>query len=281
MNDYPDFQSAKSAMKPLSVGNVVSAGIRIYRDHFKLYFQLALQAYLWLIVPVYGWAKFSYFMGLISRLAYSEVLERPETFQDARRHVKPKMWEFFLASLLVSIIVSVALFAAIIVSAIIGGIFAAIFAQQSSPNLVGILIAVVFGLIYLFALIFAYVWLVSRLLIVELPLAIETNVDCASAIKRSWELTKGSVFRIQGVVFIAFLISIPISIVLQIASAIFQVLPAVFLPPDSPITAILYVLGLILVTVVGGAFMIPFWQAIKAVIYYDLRVRREGMGMEL
>ena len=31
----------------------------------------------------------------------------------------------------------------------------------------------------------------------------------------------------------------------------------------------------------GGALLLPFWQAIKAVIYYDLRVRREGFGIEL
>jgi hypothetical protein len=29
------------------------------------------------------------------------------------------------------------------------------------------------------------------------------------------------------------------------------------------------------------ALIIPFWQSIKAVIYYDLRVRREGMGIDL
>ncbi len=28
-------------------------------------------------------------------------------------------------------------------------------------------------------------------------------------------------------------------------------------------------------------FLLPFWQTIKAVIYYDLRTRREGMGLEL
>jgi hypothetical protein len=28
-------------------------------------------------------------------------------------------------------------------------------------------------------------------------------------------------------------------------------------------------------------FTMPFWQTIKAVIYYDLRTRREGMGLEL
>jgi hypothetical protein len=41
----------------LSVGNVVSAGLRIYRDHFKPYYLEALRSYLWVLVPVYGWAK--------------------------------------------------------------------------------------------------------------------------------------------------------------------------------------------------------------------------------
>jgi hypothetical protein len=27
--------------------------------------------------------------------------------------------------------------------------------------------------------------------------------------------------------------------------------------------------------------MMPFWQAIKAVIYYDLRSRREGLGLQV
>jgi hypothetical protein len=37
-----------------------------------------------------------------------------------------------------------------------------------------------------------------------------------------------------------------------------------------------YVLGL-----VSGAVFLPFWQAIKAVIYYDLRSRREGLGLQM
>ena len=31
----------------------------------------------------------------------------------------------------------------------------------------------------------------------------------------------------------------------------------------------------------SGAVVLPFWQAIKAVIYYDLRSRREGLGLKL
>jgi Ca2+/Na+ antiporter len=36
-----------------------------------------------------------------------------------------------------------------------------------------------------------------------------------------------------------------------------------------------------LLALVLGSLIIPFWQSIKAVIYYDLRSRREGMGLEL
>jgi len=30
-----------------------------------------------------------------------------------------------------------------------------------------------------------------------------------------------------------------------------------------------------------GALVLPFWQAIKAIIYYDLRSRKEGLGLQM
>ena len=66
-------------MKPLTVGNVVSAGLRIYRDRFLEYFRIAFIGYLWILVPIYGWAKFAAMNGLIARLTFGEVTEKPET----------------------------------------------------------------------------------------------------------------------------------------------------------------------------------------------------------
>nr|WP_290221056.1 hypothetical protein [Trichocoleus desertorum] len=40
----------------------------------------------------------------------------------------------------------------------------------------------------------------------------------------------------------------------------------------------LLILGL---SFVSGAIVMPFWQALKAVVYYDLRSRREGLGLKL
>jgi hypothetical protein len=42
----------------------------------------------------------------------------------------------------------------------------------------------------------------------------------------------------------------------------------------------LYALIIIGLGLLSGALLVPFWQAVKAVIYYDLRIRQEGLGMQ-
>lgn len=39
---------------PLTVGNVVSAGLRLYRDRFKQYLALSTQVTLWALLPILG-----------------------------------------------------------------------------------------------------------------------------------------------------------------------------------------------------------------------------------
>lgn len=263
-------------MKPLSVGNVVSAGLRIYRDNFKKYFKLAFFGYLWIFVPIYGWAKFSAMIGLIARLAFREVAEKPEAIKDAQRHIKPRMWDFFVAGILVSLIFSGAVIPYFIVLGIIGALIGTIAQGSSALSIILILMMIAAILFFIFGLI----WLISRLFLVELPLAVEENITSVNTISRSWQLTKGSVGRIQLVVFLAFLISLPIGIAVQIFSLILQVMIGAGLE-NAPGFAGIGVLLYLVLLVASGALMIPFWQAIKAVIYYDLRLRREGMGIDL
>ncbi|MGL6339598.1 MAG: DUF975 domain-containing protein [Waterburya sp.] len=263
-------------MNPLSVGNVVSAGLRIYRDNFKKYFKLAFFGYLWIFVPVYGWAKYSAMMGLISRLAFREISEQPEAVKDAQRHIKPKMWNFLAAGFLVGLIFLGAIIPYFIVVTIFFGIIGAILGQSTAATGIIILLTVIAILLFVFGLI----WLISRLFLVEMPIAVEENASPINAISRSWQLTKGSIGRIQLVVFLAILISAPIAILINVVSVILQFAISAGLE-NSPGLAALGSLLYLAVIIAGGALMIPFWQAIKAVVYYDLRVRREGMGIDL
>lgn len=269
-------------MKPLTVGNVVSAGLQIYRDRFKEYFRIAFIGYLWVLVPFYGWAKFAAMNGLIARLAFREVIEKPETEQEARRHIRSRMWQFLIAGILVGLIVFFGFFFILFfISFTIGIIGSIIGLQEGSLGYAAAFFLVILGVIGFILLIIALTWLISRYLIVELPLAVEENITARKSLGRSWDLTKGSVVRLQIIVFVSFLISLPISIVIQIVSTILQIAIASLGNTGNDFMSFLFYVGVIVIGLAGGALLIPFWQAIKAVIYYDLRVRREGLGIEL
>ena len=260
---------------PLSVGNVVSASLRIYRDHFKSYFGLAFVAYLWLLVPIYGWAKYSAISALISRLAFGEVSENPETVSDARREVNPRMWSFFWAGILTSLIYLGVYLAFAIAIGILAGGAAVIFRQNGS--IISILLIVV-GVI---AFLIIYIRIISRLLIVELPLAMEKDMTASSAIGRSWELTKGSVGRIQWIVFVGILVSLPVTIFVQIVTVLVQLVLTGLFGAKSGLFYLVYYILIVPLSLGSGALVTPFWQTMKAIIYYDVRSRKEGLGLQM
>ena len=265
--------SSSGQTGPLSVGNVVSASLRIYRDHFKSYFGLALVTYLWLLIPIYGWAKYSAISAPISRLAFGEVSEEPETVSDAYREVNPGMWSFLWAGILTSLIFFGVCLVGGIAMAIVAVGAVAIFAKNSL--IIGSLVIVA-----VIAFLIIYIRILSRLLIVELPLAIE-DIDASSAISRSWELTKGSVGRIQWIVFVAFLISLPLYIVSNLLSLLLQNVLTTRLGAQSSLFSLVYIILSLGQTICFGALLTPFWQVIKAIIYYDLRSRKEGLGLQI
>jgi hypothetical protein len=75
--------------------------------------------------------------------------------------------------------------------------------------------------------------------------------------------------------------SLPLTIVVQIISGTLEsVLKAVF-GAESGIFYLVYYLRILLLSFGSGALVTPFWQAMKAIIYYDLRSRKEGLGLQM
>ena len=259
----------------LSVGKIVGASLRIYRDRFFTYFKLAFKAYLWLVVPIFGWAKFAAISGQISRLVWSVISERPETVHEAFRHTDPRKWTFFLAGLLTGLILLVTLtLESIVLGAILALIGGAIFTFLGQTP--AVLTFIVFSMIALIAFLFVYVWFFSRLSLIELPIALMDEVSAQSAIKESWQLTQGSVLRLEGVFTVAFLLTLPLSLVVNLVSNLGRIVLIVWFPQDSAIFIGLYLLFIFGLSLISGALIHPFWQALKAVIYYDLRRPHAG-----
>jgi hypothetical protein len=287
----PKNLSSSGQTGPLSVGNVVSASVRIYRDNFKLYFGLALVASLWLLIPIYGWAKYSAISALISRLAFGEVREKPETVSDARREVNPRMWRFLWAGILTFLIyigvfvagtvaATITIFIVVFVAAMISS---AILGGAAGPGgpwrkyVIAALMAVTF-----ITFLIIFIRIISRLLIVELPLAIENNIGARSAIGRSCELSKGSVGRILWIFIVAFLVSLPLGIVGQILTGLVRrVVFSGLFAKSGLFYLVYYLLIWPPLSWGGGPLVTPFWQAMKAIIYYDLCSRKEGLGLQI
>nr|WP_290221053.1 DUF975 domain-containing protein [Trichocoleus desertorum] len=202
-------------MRPLSIGNVVSASFRLYSSHLKQYFGIALKAYFWLIVPVYGWAKYSALSALISRLAFGELINQPESASIAHQRTNGRMWSFLAAGLLVGLITFGVILGGTLVLGLVVGILVVFASGVLGSSTLAAIVGSVIGVIAVVAFTVALLWLSSRFLVVEVPLAIEDNMDATKAISRSWDLSKGLVWQIVGVVSVAFLITIPIQILLQ------------------------------------------------------------------
>jgi hypothetical protein len=88
-------------------------------------------------------------------------------------------------------------------------------------------------------------------------LAVEENINSSESLKRSWELTKPSAFRIQGVVILAGLVTLPI--VFSFNS--FNYLPNLFLLAVDARTSIYWLVYTIAmaISLLGGMFVMPFW----------------------
>ena len=262
-------------IQPLSIGNVVSAAVRLYRSHLKTYLNLAAIAHLWILVPIYGWAKYAVISGLISRLAFGELIYQPETVQAASSHVNLRLWSFLRVGFQIGISLLVIYFGLAIVGGIVGGLLGVVLggilgvSTGIAATIMGVIVTVVLVLLGL-------TWYYSRWIVAEVPLAVEENINGGESVARSWELTKALVFRIQGIVLVAFIVTLPLLFVLNYIPSLFLI----GLEPGSTIYSIVYLISWI-GSLIGAILVMPFWQAIKAVLYLDLRSRREGLGLQL
>lgn len=308
-----------SQLGPLNPGDVVSAALRLYKDRFKTFFQLAALATLWFVGGIvgmglaiailagigagvgddvgavigglvgalvgfapllYGSAKYYALSSVIGRLSFRELISQPETALDARRQVAPRLGQFlFLGFLLLLAYIATYLGGALLaliaggsIGFLTAGILSALI-NETVGGVMGILLGVVIGLAIL---LIALIWIASRLFISEVVLAIEPQSDAGGSMGRSWELTKDSILRIQVVFLATFLIQLPIlSVTNYVPSILLELLPA-----DGVVYGITAVLSLVL-SLVGSIFVLPLWQAVKGVLYYDLRSRREGLDLAL
>jgi hypothetical protein len=310
-------KSTADPVGTLTVGNVVNASVTLYKSNFKRYFQVSLRATAWVIamalavvvltfiggilygvtksvlvavplgligvgVILYCLARYSTDRAVIARLAYQELIDRPETISTATQALIPKTWGFLRLAWLMGLCIFLVAFVGYILLAIgIGACFGVIGALNltSNPVAIGIGVLVMLALFCLF--IFTIVRYYSYWFIAELPLAIESTNSASFSMRRSKDLSRNTFRRLQLIIVIGFLITLPISAIGNAPSLVGQFMATPAFSPDKATQSMgnILVLGGFFVGVASELIVAPFWQSIKAVIYYDLRNRREGSDL--
>lgn len=304
---------SSSSNQPLSAGNLVSAAVKLYRSRLNQFLGVAFTATLWSLPPFLaafvlagigfalklgllsvvlwlGWIVLVFFCvakslmntALISRLAHGELTSQPESVLEARGHLDRKTWKFLRTWILAGLILFVASFSINIAAAIVIAIAQKVFGQAS------LLTGIVSLVLNLAALVAAY-WFQARLFISEVPLAVGTTDLSVESIRRSWDLTKGSAVQILLAIVIAGLITLPLIILAFIPfiltlianiSLLMAIAPGA--PPIEASIALFVSLAIsILLVLFLSIFIIPFWQSLKALIYFNLRGWREGSDVQL
>jgi hypothetical protein len=313
-------KNTSDSIGTLTVGNIVTAATSLYKSNFKRYFQVSLRSTKWILAIlfsalgviiigaiIYGltkswlfvspailaWSIFSLYClakyltnrAIISRLAYQELIDSPETIADATEKLVPLNWKFLRLSLWIVICLSIVIFLSSLLFFIAIGIIGIIGKQylESRDIIVALLVTFIFlGLLCLWM--FAIVRYYSYWFVAELVLAIEPNTSAKRSMQRSKQLSIAATGRVQLVVLIAFVITLPLTFLSGSISTIGQVLTTNVLNSASDSNRVLggglVFLGFVL-SVAIELLVVPFWQATKAAIYYDLQNSREGRDLVL
>jgi hypothetical protein len=240
----------------------------------------------WIALTLYFLAKYATERAVICRLAYQELIGVPETVTVATERLQPLTWGFlrlaWLLGLYLCLIATICSIGALMLLFLVVAVLIYAF-KISTPDpvtAVGVFLLVL-GLSFLvMAIVLRYyaAWFVA-----ELPLAIESTTAASFSIRRSRQLSATAIRRVVAIVTIAFLLILPINIIGNLPISVGQVMTNPILIPDrsTQLAGGFLVLVGVLLNILSELLIMPFWQTIKAIVYYDLRNRREGFDLNV
>lgn len=196
------------------------------------------------------------------------VLGRRPSMSDTWEAVKPHLWKLIGFSFLLDLISMATTMLALspLILTILGAMN-----QDLGMAVLGLF------LILLTALggFFLYAFLVIRV-IFAIPSMVMENIGVGAAMRRSWALTKGSFWRIFGVIALTYLI---LGVIMTGLSFVTQLIVTAAIAFSADTTVMMGV-STALNSIMAGIY-IPFIAGVQSILYIDLRMRREGLALTL
>jgi hypothetical protein len=221
----------------------------------------------------------SFLQGVVSSEVARGTLGERLRMRALWRLARPRLGALVLWSLFVTV-------AWTLVFAVLAGIVVLLVLAGGAGVAVGILV----GVLGLMGLAVVAVWVSTRLALVPSAIVIERMRPFAAA-RRSWSLTIGSFWRVLGILLLTgAIVLVATNVVTVPLSVLTSILQAVLFPNgeldfQTFDASVVFYLAMQLLTVVvsvviGGVGAIVT-SANATIVYIDLRMRREGLDLEL
>lgn len=261
-------------LRPLEIGDLLDETFRMYRRHFVLFAGLSVL----LSIPTAALSGFSYFAlfnGLLQQTS-------PGQFSSSSQQLNLGALETALVTYGIGALINLALvpfiygavtYAAcesalgrpVTASGVLTGVLRRYFALLGYWVLIGLMVL-------LFCLIPLWIWIWVGWAVV-MPVMFVENVGLGAAMGRSWRLIEGRWWRTFLIIFLLFVVrevvSIALGAFLSLAQALLQIL--------FPSVVILWFTAAS--SVIIESLVNPVIQIAIVLIYFDLRVRKEGLDL--
>jgi hypothetical protein len=290
-------------LRPLSLGELLDRSFALYRRHFRTVVAIMvppsvlamivgvvqhlmqqfitgadLRADAATVFPVvFAWAV-SMVAGMLvylvaymfalgaTTLAVSELyLGRPATASASYRAMRPRIGSLLLLLLLLLVRFGGVILVAAVVMAVVAGALAVI-----SPVLsgLGVVIGIVLTIVLMMFLTLRYS--------LAVPALVLEGVTASTAIARSVSLIQGNVLRCLVLMIFAYMIAL-------VTGAIFQgpFQAAAYMAGPETATAFWLTLAGVFTGSIAGAISGPVMIVAFALLYYDIRIREEGLDLQL
>ena len=274
-------QTAIPAMQPMSFTDILDGMFTLYRSHFRVFLGIAA-VYLviaFVIDQMYAFTAFS--RGMESDLSI--------------------LFYYLLGTFLLSLIVGGALIYASAHAFLKRDITAGDALRQTLQRFLPLLgsallwVLVVFGTFITIIGIPFSVYFFVRWGLYTLPVLFE-KTSATKALKRSSELVKGTWWRVFGIIIAIFLITFMIGFILQTSfwvifnsivvpdpteePTMWESIRILFIPTPNDIGWSAYLVRS-LVTLSIGALLMPIGSIGSALLYFDMRIRKEAYDLEM
>lgn len=204
--------------------------------------------------------------GLAIISVSESVLGRKISLAEVWQRARGQLWRLVGLSLLLGLVGIVAAVAGVVVIVLlVYGV------AESGGNVAA---AGLLAFLLFLAMVVLVAFFGVRLMFAPCVIMLERTGVLAS-VGRSWRLTKGSFWRLFGIMLLTVVL---VGVLVSILSVPFSMFGSVFALQDD------FVLPLIISSIgqlVGSAISIPVMAAVLALLYVDVRMRKEGLDVEL